>query len=70
MYAFEKAKRSYSLYKGQLILSLWGYSHPGSQFQEIEFIAITGTLNLPVSFENRDWEGTNGIVVKLFGVKY
>lgn len=70
MYAFEKAKRSYSLYKGQLILSLWGYSHPESQFQEIEFIAITGTLNLPVSFENRDWEGTNGTVVKLFGVKY
>lgn len=35
------------IYKGQLILGLWGYSHRGLEFQKIEFIA-TGTLNLPV----------------------
>lgn len=47
MCAFEKATCILPIYKGQLILGLWGYSHRGLEFQKIEFIA-TGTLNLPV----------------------
>lgn len=53
------------IYKGQLILGLWGYSHRGLEFQKIEFIA-TGTLNLPVFvWEQTGRERTERVVEKL-----